>query len=340
MVEQIIVKKAVTIMKKILALILCMVFVCCSFVGCGSAKKTIVIYTCAIDDRIAHMTADLEAKFPDLEFVIEYQSTSKLTAKLVAEGTNTDCDIIHDLSYLNLDSLVEKDLLADLSEYDTSIYVEGAASSKYYLPELRTGGAVIINTKVLADKGLAKPTSYEDLLKPEYKGLISMPDPKSSGTGYMFLKCLVNAWGEEKAYKYFEKLSDNILQFTSSGSGPVNALVQQEVAIGLGMITNAATQIGEGAPLEILVFEEGAPHSMYGQSIVKGKETDENIKEVFDYIISDYNYKSCEKFAPEKIYKDKDFKAPNFPETVKYADMSGDTLAAKEALLAKWGSWE
>ena len=28
----------------------------------------------------------------------------------------------------------------------------------------------------------------------------------------------------------FAKLSDNILQYTSSGSGPVNALVQQEVA--------------------------------------------------------------------------------------------------------------
>lgn len=323
-------------MKKILALILCVVFVCGLFVGCGSSDNTIVIYTCANDDRIAHMKADLEAKFPDLEFVVEYQSTGSLTAKLVAEGENTDCDIIHDLSYLNMDSLVEKELLADLSSFDTSVYVDGITPSKYYLPEVRTGGAVIINTKVLADKGLEKPTCYEDLLKPEYKGLVSMPDPKSSGTGYMFLKSLVNAWGEEKALEYFKKLSPNVLQFTSSGNGPVNALVQQEVAIGLGMITNAAIQIGEGVPLEILIFEEGAPHTIYGQSMIKGKETDENVKKVFEYIISDYNYKTCEKYAPEKIYKDKDFKVENFPENIKYSDMSGDTLDAKEKLLAKW----
>ena len=70
----------------------------------------------------------------------------------------------------------------------------------------------------------------------------------------------------------FEKLSENILQFTSSGNGPVNALVQQEVAIGLGITQNAVTQIDEGVNLEVLFFEEGSPYSMYGQTIVSGKD--------------------------------------------------------------------
>ena len=324
-------------MKKIISVLLCIAMAFCVLAtGCKSSTEQIVIYTCANDDRIAHMTSTLQEKFPEYEFIVEYQSTSKLAAKLLAEGVNTDCDIVHDLSYLNMDALVEQDILADLSGYDTSIYVDGIVPTKYYLPEVRTGGAIIINTEVLKAKGLERPTSYEDLLKPEYKGLISMPDPKSSGTGYMFLKCLVNAWGEEKAFDYFTKLSENILQFTSSGNGPVNALVQQEVAIGLGMITNAVTQINEGAPLEILIFEEGAPHSMYGQSIIKGKETNPAVKEVFDYIIKEYNYATCEAYAPEKIYKDKDFKCENFPSDVNYADMSGDTLEEKERLLALW----
>ena len=67
----------------------------------------------------------------------------------------------------------------------------------------------------LKEKNLSKPTSYEDLLKPEYKGLISMPNPKASGTGYMFLKSLVNEWGEEKTFSYFDKLTPNVLQYTS-----------------------------------------------------------------------------------------------------------------------------
>ena len=57
--------------------------------------------------------------------------------------------------------------------------------------------------------------------------MISMPNPKSSGTGYMFCKALVNEWGEEKALEYFDKLSENILSYTSSGSGPINALIMK-----------------------------------------------------------------------------------------------------------------
>ncbi len=327
-------------MKKIISLLICAALCLLCFAGCSGTEENnkIVIYTCATDYRIEDMTVELQKAFPDYEFVIEYQSTSKLSAKLLAEGTATDCDIVHDLSYLNMEPLAREGILADLSDYDTSIYTDDVVASKYYLPELRTGGAIIVNTEVLEKHGLQKPTCYEDLLKPEYKGLISMPDPKSSGTGYMFLKALVNAWGEEKAFDYFEKLSDNILQFTSSGSGPVNALVQQEVAIGLGMIANAAVQISEGMPLEILIFEEGSPSSVYGQSIISGKETRECVKEVFDYIINTYNYRSCELYAPEKIYKDKDFKVDNFPSEINYCDMQGDTVEEKERLLQMWNN--
>ena len=163
-----------------------------------------------------------------------------------------------------------------------------------------------------------------------------MPDPKSSGTGYMFLKSLVNAWGEEKAFDYFKHLSKNILQFTASGVAPVNALAQNEVGVAFGMTVSGVLKINDGIPLQILHFKEGSPYSMYGQSIVKGKEKRECVQKVFDYMINVYNQESCRLYAPEKIYKDKDFKVKNFPANIKYADMSNDTLAEKKRLLDKW----
>ena len=87
--------------------------------------------------------------------------------------------------------------LADLSAYDVSVYVKDIRPEKNtYLPLYRNGGCIAVNTQVLADRGLELPKSYEDLLNPMYKGLISMPGPVTSGTGLMFLKSLVNAWGE------------------------------------------------------------------------------------------------------------------------------------------------
>ena len=227
-------------------------------------------------------------------------------------------------------------MLANLSGYDTSIYTDDVIISNYYIPDVRNGGAIIVNPAVLKKNGLDKPQSYEDLLKPEYKNLISMPNPKSSGTGYMFLKSLINAWGEEEAFKYFDKLTENILQYTASGSGPVNALVQGEVAIGLGMTAQAVTKINEGVELEILFFEEGSPYSMYGQAIIRGKENKKGVKEIFDFIYGVLGYEVCELYFPEQIFKDKVYEIDNYPSKIGYADMSNNTLEEKERILEKW----
>ena len=47
----------------------------------------------------------------------------------------------------------------------------------------------------------------------------------------MFLKALVKPGGKEEALAYFDQLSENILQYTSSGSGPVNALVRGRASV-------------------------------------------------------------------------------------------------------------
>ena len=304
--------------------------------GCGNQKETVLIYTSAEDYRIEYMQQRLNEEFPEYKIFIEYMSTGNQAAKLQAEGLDTDCDIVHDLEYGYLAKLAGMGMFADLSDYDFDIYAEDTVESKNYIVEYRNGGAIILNTDILKKKGLAEPTSYEDLLKPEYQGLISMPSPKASGTGYMFLKSLVNEWGEEKAFEYFDALTPNVLQYTSSGSGPVNALLQGEVAIGLGMTGQAVMQINEGSPLKVVYFEEGSPFSLYGQTIVKGKETRESVKRVFDFIIETYNYENNEKFFSEKIYKDIDYVIENYPQNISYSDMSGNTVQEKERLLAKW----
>ena len=325
-----------SMLKRVL-LVAAVVVLVWTLTGCTKAKDKVLIYTSAEDFRVEYLTSRLKDQFPNTDITIEYMSTGNHAAKLLAEGAKTDCDITYDLEYGYLEQLDALDMFADLSGYDMDIYQEDTVISKNYIIELRNGGAVILNTDVLAAKGLEEPASYADLLKPEYKGLVSMPNPTASGTGYMFLKSLVNAWGEEEAYAYFDKLTDNILQYTSSGSGPVNALVQGEVAVGLGMTSQAVTKINEGAEnLKILYFQEGSPYSLYGQAIIKGKETKPAVKAVFDFLINTYNYENNEKFYPEKIYKDKDYVVKNFPQNIQYADMSNNSIEEKTRLLEKW----
>ncbi len=297
--------------------------------------NSVLIYSSAEDYRNEHFLTRLQEQFPDYDIVIEYMSTGNQAARLQAEGTATDCDISVDMEY-GYYPLIE-DVFADLSSYDDSHFSEDLLSPNHkYLPMYRNGGSIIVNTEVLKEKGLAEPASYQDLLDPAYEGLISMPSPKSSGTGYMFLKSLVNAWGEQEALDYFDKLTNNILQYTSSGSGPVNALVQSEAAVGLGMTGQAVKAINDGAPLKVLFFEEGSPYTGYGYSMIEGKQDRQCVKEVFDFFYTTLVDEDKELYFPEPIYKDKTFEIENFPEDIPYADMSGNTSEAKTDLLDKW----
>ncbi len=301
----------------------------------NTESNKVVIYSGAEEYRNEYFLQRLNETFPDYEITIEYMPTGNLAAKLAAEGTDTDMDIFYDLDF-SYAGKVEQ-YLADVSAYDQSIYVDDCkVENAHYLAATRNGGAVIINPDVLAAKGIEEPTCYEDLLKPEFKNLVSMPDPKSSGTGYMFVKNLVNAWGEEKAFDYFSKLAENVLQFTTSGSGPVNALVQNEVAVGLGMTAQAVTKINEGANLKILFFEEGSPYSLYGYAIPEGKQNRKAVVDVFNFFYSTLVLEDKELYYPEQVFAEQVNNIENYPKDIPYGDMNNNTTDEKTRLLENW----
>lgn len=305
--------------------------------GCGSTKKDnkVVIWTSGEDYKNEYYLTECQKKFPDYDITLEYMNSSSIAAKVMEEGENCTCDIILSEEYGYL--YMCEDYIAELKDFDFSMFMDAIVPvSHKFTPEVKNGGCIVINPAVLESKGLEAPTSYQDLLDPKYKGLISMPSPASSGTGYMFLRQLTNEWGEEAAFDYFAKFSENVLQYTSSGSGPVNALVQGEAAIGLGMTSQAVVEISEGVDLDIVFFEEGSPYSMYGNAILKKSAERECVKEVFNFLATDCCKGNNERYFPDQIFKDYAPEVEGFPKNINYGDMSNDTLEEKERLLSSW----
>ena len=307
----------------------------------NSCKKadnnSVIIYTSTEDFRTEHMQQLLKEKFPQYDITMQVLSTGNHAAKLKAEGTQTEADIILNLETGYLEGL--QDIMADLSAYNLSEFLpELVPASKRFLPWDKSSGAIVISRSKLESAGLPVPASYQDLLKPVYKGLISMPNPKTSGTGYMFLVSLINALGEDAAFAYFDGLAENILQFTTSGSGPVNALIQGEVAIGLGMTLTAVNAINtKGVPLELIYFAEGAPTITTSFGIIKGKETRPVVKEVFEFAMTNLVKDDKELYCPEPIFINQQNNINNYPRSIPYAVMDGVyDLSLKERLLEKW----
>ena len=306
-----------------------------------SKKEQVLIYSTAEEERIAFMQEELNAKFPNYNIVIQEIGTGALVSKMQGEGSNTECDIIHELEITNMETLLSKDpnLFYSLDEYNFDKFSETVLpySHRKYAPECMTYCAVVYNKKVLNDKGLPIPTAYNDLLDSKYKGLISMPNPKSSGTGYAFYNGLVSALGKDNAMTYFDSLNSNIKEYTTSGSTPIKSTDRGEIAVGFAMLWQCVEYSSKNSDLGYTYLDLGCPYNLYDMAVINGHQKRKAVKDVFDFIFNELNQKDVEKFVPDACYKVMTPEIKNYPTDITPINMKGVCDPEyKKTLLDAW----
>lgn len=322
-------------MKKILcAIVACTILL--TYITTTKNDNCIIVYSSMEQFRNDALQEQLNEQFPELDVYVMYVSTAKAAAKLSIEGTGSDADIVVGLDNAYMSKVAEH--MADVSGYSNLEYEEEmVVESGKYLTWERQAGSIIVNKTILEKEGLPLPETYEDLLNPVYKNYIAMPDPKSSGTGFFFFKNLVNVMGEDEAFSYIDKLAKNIKQFTESGSGPVKLLIQGEVAIGLALTFQGVNEFNNGNDFLLIEPEYGSPYSLTSTSMLEGRQYDEDIVRVFEFIVNDYMLYDKMYGSPEKVLVEQENGVENYPKNINYADMTGiDDIGEKERLLAKW----
>ncbi len=141
-----------------------------------------------------------------------------------------------------------------------------------------------INTKALDKAGANMPTSWQDLLKPEYKGLIQAPTPQASGTAKAQVYGLIEIMGEDGAMQYLAKLNRNIQTYTTSGTGPSKGVNVGDAAIGIQFTPAFFSFIAQGLPVKVVFPSEGVPAEAPAVSILNGAENIEAAKIFIDWM--------------------------------------------------------
>ena len=303
------------------------------FTACSN-NSSIIIYSSMEEERNQELTKRVKEKFPDLDVVVRHIGTGNSAAKIKNEGTSIEADIILDLETSHINSLKEN--FDSLSGFDKSHYLDGLNKDDNYITWTKYNVGLIIDNKYFTENNIPIPKSYDDLLNPIYKNLIAMPDPTTSGSGYAFLLNVVNLKGEDGAIDYFKKLKENMREFTTSGSGPTNLLKQGEIKIAMGMYSQGAKAITDGYNFSIVELDTGSPYNTTSAGIIKGKNNDD-VKELFQWLITDYSKIDIEEYVPGNLFKDQTLKIKNYPETINDADMTNiESSEIKEKLSKRW----
>lgn len=115
----------------------------------------------------------------------------------------------------------------------------------YWISKGITVVGFLVNGELLKEKGLEVPKTWEELINPKYKDEIIMANPAVSGTSYANVKGLLDIYGDEKGWQYFEKLNSNIKFYGKRGKDPQEKVVAGEFAIGIIPIDKSAFDVAE-----------------------------------------------------------------------------------------------
>jgi iron(III) transport system substrate-binding protein len=258
--------------------------------GGAAAKTTLTVYTAVEADDLKKYAARFNEDHPDIEIKWVRDSTGVVTAKLLAEKANPQADVIWGLAATSLLVLKPEGLLMPyapkgLEKLDAQF--RDKDNPPAWVGMDAWVAAICFNTTEAAKKGLPKPTSWKDLTKPVYKGQIVMPNPASSGTGFLDVSSWLQTFGETEGWKYMDALHQNVGVYTHSGSKPCVQAGQGEYAVGISFEFRAARVKKQGAPVEIIFPEEKSGWDMEATSIVKGTKNLEAAKALVDWSVSE-----------------------------------------------------
>lgn len=307
------------------------------------AQQVLNVYSALDEDHFAEIMAAFEAKHPDIKTNKIVDSNGPMIARLLAEKDNPQADILLGAAASGLLVLHKAGVLEGYKPADFD-KIKPKLRDQQNDPPMWVGmdawaSAVCFNTAEGTSQGLAQPATWNDLLKPEYEGKIVMPNPNSSGTGFLTVAGWLKLFGEDGGWAYMDKLHANIGQYVHSGSKPCRMAAAGEAVIGISYAFPGVKAINDGAPLAVILPEEGLGAEIEAVALIKGGKNPEAARLLADFAASEEGNIISNKYYVVVAREGISTPIPNYPEgeEQKMLDMDFVWLADnRERILDEW----
>ncbi len=308
----------------------------------AAQKAKLSIYTSLENDQLGPFKQAIEAAVPEIEVVWTRDSTGVITARFLAEKDNPRADMVLGHAATALLLFEKQGLLETYKPAGADALKEVFRDTKE--PYTWTGmdaylGVICFNTAEASKAGVTAPKSWKDLLDAKYKGKLVMPHPASSGTGYLMVGGWLQMMGEAEGWKFMDGLHDNVAVYTHSGSAPCVQAARGERVAGIALDMRGASEKSKGAPLEVVIPQEGTGWEMEAAGIVKGSKNLAAAKKVADWVATKGANELFSKTYAVVAMPGVQNYPPNYPPTAEKAMIKNDfnwMAENRERILAEW----
>ena len=241
----------------------------------------------SVDEANAKKLLDAFTEDTGIQAAFVHLSSGPALARIDAEASNPQADVWMGAPSENHIIAKERGLtIVYNSPNDAALAPSFRDPDGYWRSFYMNPLAFGIHTEALERSGAPMPTSWEDLTKPEYEGLIQAPTPQASGTAYSIMTTLITILGEEQGIRMMARMNPNVQTYTSSGTGPSKGVAVGQAAIGIQFTPAFFQSIDEGFPVAVVFPSEGVGYEAPAVSILAGARNEEAAKRLVDWLVS------------------------------------------------------
>lgn len=145
------------------------------------------------------------------------------------------------------------------------------------------------NKAELKKLGVDAPTSWDDLLDPALKGVVSMPHPATAGVGYMAMYTVetLNDGDTDETVDYFQELNKNILQYSKSAATGTELTGRGEAAVAISLDSDCVKAKEAGySDLVVTYPKEGTGYEVGAVSVLKNARNAPAAQAYMDWILT------------------------------------------------------
>ena len=258
-------------------------------IAAAQAEGELTVYGSCEEEYLAAACQHFQEVFG---IKVNYQrlSTGEVQAKIEEEKGNPSADVWFGGTTDPYNVVAKEGLLEPYAAQNASHLL----SDMYKDPDGNWYGiykgilGFMVNTDELARMNLEAPADWQDLLKPEYKGLIWLSNYNTAGTAKLVINTMIQKYGHDKGIQYLVDLDKNIEVYTKSGSGPSKNVGTGECVIGIGFLHDGITQIVDNGytNVELVIPSSGTSFEVGATAIFKGAAHSNAAKLWIEYALS------------------------------------------------------
>jgi iron(III) transport system substrate-binding protein len=246
------------------------------------ANETLTLYTSQPNSDAQQTVDAFQAAYPDIEVEWVRDGTTRLMTRLRSElsagVSNPDVLLIADS--MTMESLKQEGHLQAYLSDERQAY-----DADLYDPEGYYYGTKLITTGIVYNTGAEhQPQSWQDLLGPDYEGLVTMPSPLYSGAALIHMAAITA--NPELGAGYYDALHANRTEAQGGNGGVFNAVAAGTKPYGIVVDFLPIREAIKGSPVAFVFPEEGVSAVTEPVAIMQGADNLDAAQKFVDFVLS------------------------------------------------------